>query len=378
MIYLDNAATTVSKPETVICAVTEAMRGMGSAARGAHGPALTAARTVFAAREAAAALFGCPRADHVAFCQNATEALNIALSGLLNPGDHVITTDLAHNSVLRPLYRLAAERDVTLSFVSADSRGCVDLDDFVRLCRPDTRLIVTTHASNVTGNVLDISAIGAFAHARGLLYVVDAAQTAGERPIDMRAANADVLCFTGHKGLMGPQGTGGLAVMPGVEIRPYTVGGTGVQTKLMIQPPEYPVRLEAGTRNGHGLAGLLAALNFVRSVTPQAIGARETMLARRFYDAVSALDGVTVYGDFSGDRAPIVALNIRDYPSSLVADELGQTYDIAVRAGTHCAPRTHRALGTEAQGAVRFSFGYFNTPAEADEAADAVRRIAAC
>ena len=219
--------------------------------------------------------------------------------------------------------------------------------------------------------------IGAFCAAHGLLFVVDASQTAGVFPIDLRAQHISVLCFTGHKSLMGPQGTGGLCVAEGVDIRPWCVGGTGVQTFLPSQPPQYPTRLEAGTRNGHGIAGLLAAVHFIQEAGMDAICTHELALARRFYEGVKDVDGVCVYGDFSDFvRAPVVSLNIRDAESSMVADALAEDYDIAVRAGAHCAPRMHEALGTVEQGAVRFSFGYYNTEEETDAAIAAVRELA--
>ena len=378
MIYLDNAATTLHKPPQVIQAVTEAMSSMGNAGRGAHGSSLSASRAVYDARCRAAELFGCARPDHVAFTANATEALNIAINGLFGPGDHVISTDLEHNSVLRPLYRLERERDVAVSFVPADRQGNIDYDDFERLLRPETRAVVCTHASNLTGNMLDLARIGRFAREHGLLLVADASQTAGCFPIDMEALGVDVLCFTGHKGLMGPQGTGGLCVRPGVEIRPWKVGGSGVQSYSCTHPPEYPTRLEAGTLNGHGLAGLAAAMEFLLQTGVETVHAHEQALMRRFYEGVRQIEGVTVYGDFSApDRAAIVSLNIGGWDSGEVSDALAEEYGIATRPGAHCAPRMHRALGTEEQGAVRFSFSWYNTEAEADAAIEAVRALAA-
>lgn len=376
MIYLDNAATTLHKPPQVMDAVVRAMTAMGNAARGAHGGALEAARTVYNTRVKLARLFGCPRPDHVIFTANSTEALNIAISGLIRPGDHVITTDCEHNSVLRPLYRLE-EGGAALDVVPADQLGRVAYEDLEALLRPDTRAVVCTHASNLTGNVLDIARIGEMARRRGALLIVDASQTAGALPIDMEAMGIDVLCFTGHKGLMGPQGTGGLCVRPGVEIEPWKVGGSGVHSYDRRQPREYPTRLEAGTLNGHGIAGLSAALDFLQEVGLEAIEAKEHALMDRFYQAVSAMDGVTVYGDFSqARRSAIVALNIRDYDSAAVSDELSETYGVATRPGAHCAPRMHQALGTTDRGAVRFSFSWFNTQEEVDEAIRAVGQLA--
>ncbi len=377
MIYLDNAATTLRKPPQVAAAVAEAITSMGNASRGAHDASLSASRTVYEARCLTAELLGCPRPDHVIFTCNATEALNIAIGGLFAPGDHIISTDLEHNSVLRPLYRLEREQGVAVDFVPADRRGCVDYGDFDRLLRPETRAVVCTHASNLTGNMLDLARLGRFAREHGLLLVADCSQTAGAVPIDMGALGVDVLCFTGHKGLMGPQGTGGLCIRPGVEIRPWKVGGSGVQSYSCTQPEEYPTRLEAGTHNGHGLAGLAAAERFLLEEGVDRIHEKETALARRFYEGVRAIPGVTVYGDHGApDRAAIVSLNLWDRDSGEISDALAEEYGIATRPGAHCAPRMHQALGTVEQGAVRFSFSYYNTDAEADEAIRAVRTLA--
>lgn len=376
MIYLDNAATTLRKPPCVAEAVVRAMDTLGNGARGAHAGALGASRVVYGAREKLAALFGCARPDHVVFTCNVTEALNIALRGLLDVGDRVVTTVLEHNSVLRPLYALEAERSVSLGLAPADREGRLDYDALDALIMPGTKLVVCTHASNLTGNLTDVRRVADIAHARGALVVVDAAQTAGTRRVDMDALGADVLCFTGHKGLMGPQGTGGLCIREGVDIKPFKSGGTGVQTYLPTQPPQYPARLEAGTLNSHGIAGLSAAVDFLNKVGVEAIEQKEAALTRRFYEGARAIPGVTVYGDFSAEHAAIVALNVRNIGSGEVADALAEDYDIAVRAGAHCAPRMHEALGTREQGAVRFSFSWFTTEAELDAALDALRELA--
>ena len=376
MIYLDNAATTLHKPQQVIDAVVHAMQSMGNCARGTHEEALDAARTVYDARVRLASLFGCPRVDHVAFTANSTEALNMAINGLIDPGDHVISTDLEHNSVLRPLYRLEAEHGAELSFVPADKLGNVDYADFERLMKPNTRAVVCTNASNLTGTVLDIERIAKTAHSHGALVIVDASQTAGCWPIDMKKMGIDVLCFTGHKGLMGPQGTGGICLKEGIEIRPFKVGGSGVQSYSRTHPAEYPTRLEAGTLNGHGIAGLGAAAKFISETGVENIHAKERSLMLRFYEGVKNIEGVTVYGDFTKDKTAIVALNIRDYESGEVSYELSQGYGIATRPGAHCAPRMHKALGTAEVGAVRFSFSFYNTEEEIDEAVRAVAELA--
>ena len=377
MIYLDNAATTLRKPPCVAEAMVGALTSLGNASRGAHEGALNSNRLLYRTRGKLAKLFGCPKPEQVIFTANSTEALNIAICGTLRAGDHVITTALEHNSVLRPLYRLNRERGVALSFVQADGQGCVDYRDFERLIRPDTRAIACTHGSNLTGNRLDIGRIGEIARAHGILFILDASQTAGATPIDMAKSGVSLLCFTGHKSMMGPQGTGGLCINGNIDVEPLKVGGTGVQSYLETQPREYPTRLEAGTLNGHGIAGLSAAADFIAQTGVDAIHAREIGLARRFYEGVIGIPGVRVYGDFSTwDRCPIVSLNVGDVDSALVCDALARDYDIATRAGAHCAPLMHRALGTEKQGAVRFSFGFFNTEAETDAAIGAVREIA--
>ena len=378
MIYLDNAATTREKPQQVIDAVVNAMTTMGNAARGAHGSSLEASRAVFNTRCKIAKLFGCKRPDHVVFTSNSTEALNIAVSGLFSQGVHVISTDLEHNSVLRPLYRLEDEGVISLSFVGADQQGRPRMAEFESLIQPNTRAIVCTHASNLTGEVVDLVAVGKIAKAHNLLLVVDASQTAGCVPIDMDAMNIDVLCFTGHKGIYGPQGTGGLCIREGIEIRPFKVGGSGIHSYMKHQPEEYPTRLEAGTLNSHGIMGLSAALDFLEETGVDTIAEKEHKLMMRFYNGVVNLPGVTVYGDFSEghQRTAVVTLNIHDYDSSAVSDELSECFDIATRPGAHCAPRMHQALGTVEQGAVRFSFSWFTTEEEVDAAIAAVREIA--
>lgn len=377
MIYLDNAATTLHKPPQVIEAMVNALQSMGNSARGTHAGSMAASHTVYDARVKIAKLFGCQRADHVAFAANITEALNIAINGLLGKGDHVITTDCEHNSVLRPLYRLADEQGVELSFVSADRQGNLNYDDFKRLMQDNTRAIVCTHASNLTGNLTDLAKVSAIAKAHNVLLIVDAAQTAGAYPIDMTELGIDVLCFTGHKGLMGPQGTGGLCVREGLTIRPWKVGGSGVQSYSHTHPVQMPTCLEAGTLNGHGIAGLSAAVDFINEVGVSAIHEREMTLMRRFYEGVKDLPNVTIYGDFTRDRTAIVTLNIGNYESGAVSDALSEDYGIATRPGAHCAPRMHKALGTEQQGAVRFSFSWFNTEEEIDTAIQAMRELTA-
>lgn len=375
MIYLDNAATSYQKPEAVYQAVQEAMHHMGNSGRGAHGASLDASRQIYSARELLAELFHAGDPSRVAFTANSTESLNMAVFGLFGPGDHIITTMLEHNSVLRPLY-LLEEAGLELTILPADQNGCICYEDIEKVIRPNTKGIICTHASNLTGNMVDIGWIGRFCRKIGLLFVVDASQTAGVFDINMEEMGIDVLCFTGHKGLLGPQGTGGICVRQGVAVRPLIVGGSGVHSYSKAHPEDMPTALEAGTLNGHGIAGLYAALRYIQETGMEQIRERELSLMRQFYDGVRTIPGVTIYGDFTGQRAPIVSLNIRDYDSGEVADELAYHYEIYTRAGAHCAPLMHRALGTEGTGAVRFSMSHFNTEAEIDEAVRAVHEIA--
>lgn len=377
MIYLDNAATTLRKPPQVGQAMLEALNSMGNSSRGTHESSLGASRIIYSARVKLAKFFGCARPDHVIFTSGVTESLNLAINGLIGPGDHVVSTDLEHNSVLRPLYRLEAERAIALDFAPAGGKAGLDYAALEALVRPGTKAVVCTHCSNLTGNIVDVARVAEIAHARGALLIVDAAQTAGTRPVDMRLLGADVLCFTGHKGLMGPQGTGGLCIREGVVPRPFKVGGTGVQTYSRSQPEPFPVCLEAGTLNGHGIAGLSAALDFLNETGLDRIQAHEAALTRRFYEGVRSVPGVTVYGDFEGEHGAAVALNIGSLDSGSVSDILSEDYGIATRPGGHCAPRMHQALGTAGQGAVRFSFSWYNTMEEAGLAAAAVRELAA-
>ena len=376
MIYFDNAATTLHKPQAVVDAVVHAMTTAGNAARGTHAGSLAASRTVYDARVKIAQFFHCSAADHVVFTANSTEALNIAISGTLGKGDHIVSTDLEHNSVLRPLYYLE-KQGAALSFVRADKKGNIDYEDFETLIRPDTKAIVCTHASNLTGNVLELEQIGAITKAHQLLYIVDASQSAGCLDIDMERMQIDILCFTGHKGLMGPQGTGGLCLREGVEIRPFKRGGSGIHSYDREQPVSYPTRLEAGTLNSHGIAGLSAAVDYIRKIGIHMIQEKEQELMWRFYDGIHNIPGITIYGDFSTkNRAAILSLNIKGYDSGTVSDILSEEYDIATRSGAHCAPRMHQALGTVETGAVRFSFSWFNTREEVDIAIEAIREIA--
>lgn len=375
MIYFDNAATTLHKPPEVIEAVVHAMTTSGNASRGTHTGSLAASRTVYETRKKIADFFHCSRADHVIFTSNSTEALNIAICGTLGKGDHIISTDLEHNSVLRPLYHLE-EQGASLTFLSANKKGCIDYDDFKRSIKPNTKAIVCTHASNLTGNVLDIERIGRIAKAHNLLFIVDASQSAGCIEINMETMNIDILCFTGHKGLLGPQGTGGLCIHESVEIRPFKRGGSGIHSYEKGQPQAYPARLEAGTLNSHGIAGLCAAINYINTITIPVIAKKEQELLWHFYKGICNIPEIHIYGDFdTKERAAILSLNIEGYDSGTVSDVLSQEYDIATRPGAHCAPRMHQALGTTETGAVRFSFSSFNTMEEVETAIRALKEL---
>ena len=376
MIYFDNAATTMQKPSCVVQAVTEAMCTLGNSGRGGHDGALSASRIIYETRAALAQLFGAESPDRIAFTANSTEALNMAIKGVLDPGDHVITTALEHNSVLRPLFELE-DRGMELTILPADSVGNIRYEDFEKAIRPNTKAIVTTHGSNLTGNLLDVGRIGEIARKYGLIYIVDASQTAGVFDIDVQKLHIDILCFTGHKSLLGPQGTGGIYVRDGVAVRPLLSGGSGVQTYLRTHPPQMPTALEAGTLNGHGIAGLGAAVRYLHEVGTAGIRAKEQALMMEFYEAVRQIPGITVYGDFSSrSRCAIVTLNVRDYDSGEVSDALFSHYSIATRPGAHCAPLMHQALGTVEQGAVRFSFSPYNTKEEIEIAVAALQELA--
>ena len=376
MIYLDNAATTMKKPQCVIDAVVAAMSHMGNAGRGATSAALDASRVIYDTREKLSDLFNLQNPSRVAFTCNSTESLNTAIKGILSSGDHAITTALEHNSVLRPLYDLQA-KGMELSIVDCDENGNIDYNDFEKLIKENTKAIVCTHASNLVGNVLDVKKIGAIAKKHNLIFIVDASQSAGVFPIDMQDMNIDILCFTGHKGLLGPQGTGGICVREGIDVRPLKVGGSGVNTFSKEQPVEMPTHLEAGTLNGHAIAGLNAALDYLKEEGIDNIQKREEELMFRFYNGIKDIKDIKIFGNFENKRAAIVTFNVGDIDSAAFSDELSFAYDISTRAGAHCAPLTHKAMNTVEQGAVRFSFSHYNTEEEIDTAIKAVKEIAA-
>jgi len=376
VIYLDSSATSFLKPPQVAEAVFRSFNTIGNAGRGAHAPTLNASRLIYDTREKLAALFGTPDPSRIAFTCNATEALNIAIHGAIHPGEHVITTACEHNSVLRPLY-LKEKEGTELTIIPADIKGRIRYDLLESSVKSNTSAIVLTHASNLSGNVTDLAFVSNFAKKHGLLLIVDASQTAGSLPINVVKMGIDILCFTGHKGLFGPQGTGGLYVREGLTLSPLKSGGSGIHSFDRQHPTDMPTALEAGTLNGHGIAGLNAGLDYILSTGVKNIHAKEISLARRFVNGISDISDLKLYGDIDAPlRTPIISLNIGNMSSASVSDILWEDYEICVRAGAHCAPLMHKTFGTEKQGAVRFSFSCFNTEAEIDTAIQAMHEIA--
>ena len=371
MIYFNNAATTLVKPAEMKEAVLHAFDIMGNAGRG-DGASLDAARLIFDTRVRLAKLFNAEDPKEIAFTSNATMSLNIAVKGLINQGDHVITTVLEHNSVLRPLYEME-EKGAELSFVSCDALGNPLYDEFERNIKENTKAIICTHASNLTGNVVDIERVGKIAKKHNLIFVVDASQSAGVLDIDVQKKCIDVLAFTGHKGLLGPQGTGGIYVRDGIDVKALLSGGSGFDSFNKNHPDMMPEKLEAGTLNGHGIAGLNGSLKYIEKTGIKNIREKEQDLMWKFYNGIKDISNITIYGDFTlKERAAIVSLNIDGYDSSEVSDALSYDYGIITRAGAHCAPLMHNALGTSSVGAVRFSFSHNNTVEEIDTAINAV------
>ena len=376
MIYLDSSDTSFLKPPQVAEAVFRSFNTIGNAGRGAHAPTLNASRLIYDTREKLAALFGTPDPSRIAFTCNATEALNIAIHGAIHPGEHVITTACEHNSVLRPLY-LKEKEGTELTIIPADKKGRIRYDLLESSVKSNTSAIVLTHASNLSGNVTDLAFVSNFAKKHGLLLIVDASQTAGSLPINVVKMGIDILCFTGHKGLFGPQGTGGLYVREGLTLSPLKSGGSGIHSFDRQHPTDMPTALEAGTLNGHGIAGLNAGLDYILSTGVKNIHTKEISLARRFVNGISDISDLKLYGDIDAPlRTPIISLNIGNMSSASVSDILWEDYEICVRAGAHCAPLMHKTFGTEKQGAVRFSFSCFNTEAEIDTAIQAMHEIA--
>ena len=365
-IYCDQAATSFPKPPEVIEAVHKAMESVSaSPGRSGHAFALAASRTVFEAREAAADFLGVDDSSRIIFTLNVTQAINTALNGLLGPGDHVLTSALEHNSVMRPLTFLAASRDVLVEVVPATADGQIDPEDFRKRITPRTRLVVVNHASNVIGHIAPIKEIKAVLD--GIPLLLDTAQSAGALNLAPCAELADMVAFTGHKGLMGPTGTGGLWVRPGLSISPLMRGGTGSRSEREEHPDFMPDVLEAGTPNTHGLAGLAAGLNYIMAAGPENIAAHERTLIGRFMAGLSRIDGAFVYGPKDpGNKTAVVSINLQGWSPSDLAGVLDREYGIMTRPGLHCAPRAHQTIGSFPQGTVRFSFGWFNTLEEVE------------
>jgi cysteine desulfurase/selenocysteine lyase len=379
-VYLDHAATSRPKPLGVVQAMDNYMREMcTSPGRGGYRLSLDAGRLVFKARAALKRLFNAPSEESVVFTLNVTHALNMAILGLVRPGDHVVTTSVEHNSVIRPLRQMQIEHGIELTIVKCDRRGMLDPADLARAVKPDTRAVVMTHASNVLGSVLPVVEAGRIAHEAGAFFILDTAQTAGVLDIDFADTGADVLAFTGHKSLMGPPGTGGFIAGPQVArlMKPLLTGGTGSRSHLETQPEEMPDKFEAGTMNTVGIAGLGAAVEFVASTGVGNIREHELALAAAFIEGAQAIDGVIVYGPGPHDaRVPTVSVGLAGRDLARVAHQLDADYGVMVRPGLHCSPLAHQTAGTFPDGTLRFSFGYFNTRDEVDYALNALATVA--
>lgn len=378
MYYFDNAATTVQKPQTVADAVYDVLSSglYGNPSRGAHGYSLRAYELVLDAKEQVKGLFHAGPDYDVAFTHNSTTALNLVLKGLLRPGDHVLTTMWEHNAVLRPLYQLEKE-GVAIDFIGSDAHtGQLRYEEMEQKIRPETKLLVCNHASNVTGNVLDLSCIASFCQNHGLFLVVDASQSAGVVPIDMSDGTVTAVCFTGHKSLYGPGGTGGVCIRRDAPVRPVLTGGDGVHAFDHDQPGGVPAILEAGTSNVAGIAGLRAGVAYIRDHW-QPLRQKQADLNARFLQGLQSIPGLVIYGDFSRPRVPVFAVNFPGAESAVVSDILWETYGIATRPGFHCAPLLHESLGTKQQGAVRFSLSSFTTEEDLEAALVALKKISA-
>ena len=354
MIYFDQAATSYYRPDCVVTAVIEALANAGNSSRSATGPSIWSSRIVYEAREKIATLFNA-KPENVAFTSGVTESLNLVIASFFNKG-HIITTANDHNSVLRPLY--LRDGDLDLTIIPVDKDGNFEYELMERAFRPDTLAVITTGASNVTGNLMDIQRIGTIAHEHNALFILDAAQVAGLIPIDMENFNIDILCFTGHKELFAPQGTGGIVLREGLHPVPVKVGGSGFYSFAKNHPDMMPNVFEAGTANVHGIAGLNASVDWILK---NGLDTDALLLAKDFYEGLKNIEDVKIYGCFKRNRVPVISFNIKDIDSSIVADRLWMEYSIAVRSGIHFSPLIHQALGTDKQGTVRFRFSIFNT-----------------
>ncbi len=376
MIYLDNAATSFPKPEQVYQAVMAAMTEYGAnPGRSGHKLALQAGRVIYETRELLAKLFNIDNPMNIIFTHNATDGINLAIKGLLKPGDHVITTSMEHNSVLRPL-KVLEKVGISVTIIQCDETGSIDIKDIEESINDDTKLIVTTHASNVTGTIFPIRDIGKLAAQNDIIYMVDAAQTAGVYDIDVKEMGIDILAFPGHKSLLGPQGTGGVYIREGIEITQMKEGGTGSKSDSLIQPDILPDKFESGTPNMPGIAGLGAGIRYIFDTGIENIRKHETELTKFFIDELKKIEHVKIYGPCDVERqAPVVSINIGEEDSSEVSYILDQVFDIAVRPGLHCAPLAHKTVGNFEQGCIRFSIGPFNTKDDIEKAIEAVRKI---
>lgn len=376
MIYLNNAATSWPKPEAVYQAADTWLRHLsGSVNRGANQAALEAGQAVLATRERLAAFFGIRETEQVVFTASATAALNLALQGLLGPGDHVVISSMEHNAVVRPLYALR-DRGVEFTIVDCAADGTLDPAAVASALRPRTRLICLTHASNVTGTIMPIHKVGEIARRHRLQYLVDTAQTAGEVPLDVEAAGITLLAFTGHKGLQGPPGTGGLYIRYPETIRPLIYGGTGSNSELLTQPELLPDKYESGTINAPAIAALGAGVKFIQDTGLDRIRRHNCDLTALLLEGLRSIPAVTVYGPAEAERrVPVVSLNIQGISAGEAAAWLAEHHEIVTRTGLHCAPLAHRTIGTLATGTLRLSPGYFNTPAEIEATLAAVREL---
>lgn len=373
MIYLDNSATTTNKPAEMREAMLRSLE-LGNPGRGLSESALDAARSVFETRKKMAEFFG-GKINRTVFTYNATHSLNIALLGLISPGDRVLSSYYEHNSVLRPLYSLEAS-GVDLKLFKPEGLS-ISLEDIKNNLEDDTRAVVLTHSSNVLGGLTQVREIGQYLREKGVLFILDASQTAGVFPINIEEDFIDALCFTGHKALMGPQGTGGLILSERAEPRAVFSGGTGMFSFEKGMPSHLPDRLEAGTLNGVGIAGLGGSLDYLKKVDIDLLRKKEQDLALDFYDGAKDIDGIKIYSERPEKGAAIVTLNIGDMDSGHVSDLLSRRYSIATRPGAHCAPLVHELLGTVEQGAVRFSFSSYNNKEEVAAALEALKEISA-
>ncbi len=380
MIYLDNGATSWPKPEVVYETLGNFLRTAGAnPSRGSHVMATRAAAAINDTRTKIARLLGAPDPRRVIFASNATDALNMAIKGILNPGDHAITTVMEHNSVRRPLRALQAS-GVTTTKVAANREGFVSVPDVERALQPNTRMIVMTHASNVNGAIQPVAEIAQIARDRGILMLVDAAQTVGSLPFDMEEIGADLLAFPGHKGLMGPTGTGGLILGPRIsteDLATVREGGTGGNSEEDVQPDELPTRYEAGTLNTVGIAALGAALDVVAAEGVATIYDRERQITTQLIDGLAEIPGVRVLSPEDEDRrAAVVSFTVDGWEPSDIGAALDSSFEIACRTGLHCAPEACEALGAFPYGTIRFSPGFYTTADEIDQAVNAVSELA--